>query len=57
MPTRHIAFIGLGAMGGAMAETLVRKQFRVTGYDQRPEASPFHSTATAHAPPRRAAVA
>ena len=26
-------------------------------YDQRPEASPFHSTATAHAPPRRAAVA
>jgi L-threonate 2-dehydrogenase len=38
MPTRHIAFVGLGAMGGAMAETLARKQFRVTGYDQRPEA-------------------
>lgn len=38
MPTRAIAFVGLGAMGGAMAETLVKKQFRVTGYDQRPEA-------------------
>ena len=35
---RHIAFIGLGAMGGAMAETLVKKQYRVTGYDTRPEA-------------------
>lgn len=35
---RHIAFIGLGAMGGAMAETLVKKQYRVTGYDMRPEA-------------------
>lgn len=33
-----IAFIGLGAMGGAMAETLVKKQYRVTGYDMRPEA-------------------
>ena len=38
MPTRNIAFIGLGAMGGAMAETLIKKQFRVTGYDMRPEA-------------------
>lgn len=35
---RHIAFIGLGAMGGAMAETLVKKQYRVNGYDPRPEA-------------------
>ena len=35
---RRIAFIGLGAMGGAMAETLVKKQYRVTGYDMRPEA-------------------
>lgn len=33
-----IAFIGLGAMGGAMAETLIKKQFRVRGYDMRPEA-------------------
>jgi 3-hydroxyisobutyrate dehydrogenase len=38
MPTRSIAFVGLGAMGGAMAETLIKKQFRVTGYDMRPEA-------------------
>lgn len=38
MPTRNIAFVGLGAMGGAMAETLIKKQFRVTGYDKRPEA-------------------
>ena len=38
MPTKKIAFIGLGAMGGAMAETLIKKQFRVTGYDMRPEA-------------------
>jgi L-threonate 2-dehydrogenase len=38
MPTRTIGFIGLGAMGGAMAETLIKKQFRVTGYDMRPEA-------------------
>ena len=38
MPTRSIAFIGLGAMGGAMAETLIKKQYRVTGYDMRPEA-------------------
>jgi 3-hydroxyisobutyrate dehydrogenase len=37
MPTRQIGFIALGAMGGAMAETLVKKQFRVTGYDMRPE--------------------
>ena len=36
--TQTIAFIGLGAMGGAMAETLIKKQFRVTGYDMRPEA-------------------
>lgn len=38
MPTRSIAFVGLGAMGGAMAETLIKKQFRVRGYDARPEA-------------------
>lgn len=33
-----IAFIGLGAMGGAMAETLLSKQMKVVGYDTRPEA-------------------
>ena len=38
MPSRTIAFIGLGALGGAMAETLIKKQFRVSGYDMRPEA-------------------
>ena len=31
----RIAFIGLGAMGSAMARVLVEKQFRVTGYDVR----------------------
>jgi 3-hydroxyisobutyrate dehydrogenase len=30
-----VAFIGLGAMGLPMARNLVRKQFRVTGYDLR----------------------
>jgi 3-hydroxyisobutyrate dehydrogenase len=35
---RKIAFIGLGAMGGAMAQTLVRKQYHVVGYDTHPEA-------------------
>jgi len=33
-----IAFIGLGAMGLPMAQNLVRKQFRVVGYDIRAEA-------------------
>lgn len=35
---RRIGFIGLGAMGGAMAQTLVKKQYHVTGYDLHPEA-------------------
>ena len=30
-----IAFVGLGAMGAPMAENLVRRQFRVTGFDMR----------------------
>lgn len=33
-----IAFIGLGAMGAAMAKGLVAKQYRVVGYDMRREA-------------------
>ncbi len=33
-----IAFIGLGAMGGAMAARLVAHQFRVAGFDLRAEA-------------------
>lgn len=36
--THNIAFVGLGAMGAAMAENLVKKQFRVTGFDRRAEA-------------------
>lgn len=38
MTTNQIAFVGLGAMGFAMARNLVRHQYRVTGYDIRPEA-------------------
>lgn len=33
-----VAFVGLGAMGAEMAETLVSKQWRVVGYDVRREA-------------------
>ncbi len=33
-----IGFVGLGAMGAEMAETLVSKQWRVVGYDIRREA-------------------
>ena len=33
-----IAFVGLGAMGAEMAETMVSKQWRVVGYDIRREA-------------------
>jgi 3-hydroxyisobutyrate dehydrogenase len=36
--TMNVAFVGLGAMGSAMAEGLVKKQFRVTGFDMRSEA-------------------
>ncbi len=36
--TQSIAFVGLGAMGSAMAASLVSKQFRVTGFDMRAEA-------------------
>jgi L-threonate 2-dehydrogenase len=36
--TQTIAFIGLGAMGSEMAETLVKKQMRVVGFDMRKEA-------------------
>jgi L-threonate 2-dehydrogenase len=36
--TQTIAFVGLGAMGTEMAAVLVKKQFRVVGYDVRAEA-------------------
>lgn len=48
MPTRTIAFIGLGAMGAAMADTLIKKQFRVVGYDMRPEAVAHIKAAGGH---------
>lgn len=35
---RRIGFIGLGAMGNAMAQTLLKKQYHVRGYDLQPEA-------------------
>jgi 3-hydroxyisobutyrate dehydrogenase len=34
-PISTIAFIGLGAMGAPMAENLVKRQFRVRGFDMR----------------------
>jgi 3-hydroxyisobutyrate dehydrogenase len=36
--SKKIGFVGLGAMGLPMAANLVRKQYRVTGFDVRPEA-------------------
>ncbi len=36
--TKPVAFVGLGAMGFAMWTKLIAHQFRVTGYDVRPEA-------------------
>src|SRR5688500_11841044 len=42
MPTAYqgqrLAFIGLGAMGGPMANRLVTSGFKVTGYDINPAA-------------------
>ena len=35
---RNIGFVGLGAMGLPMALNLVKKQFRVRGFDMKPEA-------------------
>ncbi len=32
---KSVAFVGLGAMGAPMAENLVKRQFRVTGFDMR----------------------
>ncbi len=34
-PISTIAFVGLGAMGAPMAENLVKRQFRVRGFDMR----------------------
>lgn len=46
---KSIAFVGLGAMGAPMAENLVRRQFRVTGFDMRREARAALVAAGGHA--------
>lgn len=46
---KSIAFIGLGAMGAPMAENLVKRQFRVTGFDMRREAREALAAAGGHA--------
>ncbi len=56
MPT-SIAFIGLGAMGAPMAENLVKRQFRVTGFDMRPSAREALVAAGGHAAESAAAAA
>ena len=44
-----IAFVGLGAMGAPMAENLVKRQFRVTGFDMRQQARDALVAAGGHA--------
>jgi L-threonate 2-dehydrogenase len=53
----NVAFVGLGAMGGAMAENLVKRQFRVTGFDMRPEAVAKLAAAGGHSAASAAAAA
>lgn len=48
-PISSIAFVGLGAMGAPMAENLVKKQFRVTGFDTREAARDALVAAGGHA--------
>jgi 3-hydroxyisobutyrate dehydrogenase len=54
--TKSIAFIGLGAMGAPMAENLVRRQFRVTGFDMRESAREALAAAGGHAADSAAAA-
>lgn len=56
MPT-SIAFVGLGAMGAPMAENLVKRQFRVTGFDMRESAREALVVAGGHAAESAAAAA
>lgn len=49
MTTPSIAFVGLGAMGAPMAENLVKRQFRVTGFDMRESAREALVAAGGHA--------
>lgn len=46
---KSIAFVGLGAMGAPMAENLVKRQFRVTGFDKRESAREALVSAGGHA--------
>ena len=46
--TDTIAFVGLGAMGLPMAENLVKKQYRVVGFDMRAEAMAKLAAAGGH---------
>ena len=46
---RSIAFVGLGAMGAAMARQLVAKQFQVVGFDINPAAVEALAAAGGHA--------
>ncbi len=46
---KSIAFVGLGAMGAPMAENLVKRQFRVTGFDMREQAREALAAAGGHA--------
>lgn len=46
---RKIGFVGLGAMGAAMARQLVAKQFQVVGYDINPAAVEALAAADGHA--------
>ena len=46
---KSIAFVGLGAMGAPMAENLVKRQFRVTGFDMREAARDALAAAGGHA--------
>ena len=48
MTVTSIAFIGLGAMGAPMAENLVKRQFRVTGFDMRASAREALAAAGGH---------
>ncbi|MBN8430215.1 3-hydroxyisobutyrate dehydrogenase [Microbulbifer salipaludis] len=54
-PIKHIAFIGLGNMGGPMAANLVKKGFTVTAFDlsapmlEKAVANGCHKAASAHA--------
>ncbi|MCV9936653.1 NAD(P)-dependent oxidoreductase [Boseaceae bacterium BT-24-1] len=57
MNVTSIAFIGLGAMGAPMAENLVKRQFRVIGFDMREGARAALVAAGGHAADSAAAAA